>query len=292
MDVEITKLSGESFRLSEYDVYARDFIVESIEVIPNYSAVDGRNGRVDNGATYGGRGISVPFLYKAADMHDVALLRDELSGLTVDREPFYVRELRRLKYHPGHVYGDESEYGDRLIGGKRYLVRAASTFDVEQTALYGFGDLSFETTELPFAESVGTTADIEQYGISDERGIWGFGMGLISDDESLKYTHTAYSFRIYNAGNVSVCPFERDIKITVKGAASGYKLTNMTTGESFEYIGWESGELALDGAYVTMNGIQALRDTNRHFISLTPGWNEFTQNQAKEISFDFRFYYK
>src|SRR5690625_6126752 len=78
MDVEITKLSGESFRLSEYDVYARDFIVESIEVIPNYSAVDGRNGRVDNGATYGGRGISVPFLYKAADMHGVALLRDEL----------------------------------------------------------------------------------------------------------------------------------------------------------------------------------------------------------------------
>src|SRR5699024_9585130 len=200
----------------------------------------------------------------------------------------YIRELRRLKHHPGHVYGDESDYVDKFIGGKRYLVRTSSTLDVEQSALYGFGDLSFETTELPFAESVGTTADIEQYGISDERGIWGFGMGLISDDESLKYTPTAHSFRIYNAGNVAVCPFERDIKITVRGAASGYKLTNMTTGESFEYIGGESGELALDGAYVTMNGIQALRDTNRRFISLAPGRNEFTQKQAKEISFDFR----
>lgn len=88
MDVEITKLNGESFRLSEHDVTVRDFVVGSPTINPVYSQIEGRHGRVDMGATYGTRSISVPFYYKAADIHDVALLRDELAGLAVSAEPF------------------------------------------------------------------------------------------------------------------------------------------------------------------------------------------------------------
>lgn len=302
MDVEITKLNGESFKLSDFGMHVRDFVVGSIEIRPNYAEIEGRNGRIDMGATYGGRSIAVPIYFKGADYQDVALARDQLFELVVSREPFYIREMRRILYHPGHVFEDcdkedgrvhrVNDYDNLYVGGKRYLVRVSNTFNIEQTFTYGMGDIDFETVGLPFAESIGTTADIDRDGVNNVSAMWGFGMGLQSVDETLEYTHSANSFRIYNAGNVEVEPFECDVKITIKNATKGYKLTNNSSGESFEYSGEVSGTIVLNGPTITVNSLQALRDTNRKYISLISGWNQFTQNQERVVSFDFRFYYQ
>jgi len=300
MDVEITKMDGTSIKLSDIGVEARDFIVGSIEINPHYSAIDGRSGHVDMGADYGGRTIVVPFLYKAHDLHGVALKRDELYGLISDTEPFYVREMRRIKEHPGFICDDKSDirkykvhdYDNYFVGGKRYKVRSVGGITVDQTGRYGFGEITLETTDLPFAESIGTSSDIDRDGINAVSAQWGYGMGLITVDSSLKYTHDTRTFRIYNAGNVGVHPFEQYLRVGVEGVAKGYRLENSTTGDVFEVTGDISGGLVIEGATVTNNGLQAFRDTNRRFITLAPGWNEFTQNMAKKVAFDFRFYYR
>jgi hypothetical protein len=283
MDVEITKLSGESFRLSERDITVRDFVVGSPTINPIYSQIEGRQGRVDMGATFGSRSISVPFYYKAEDMHGVALLRDELMGLAVSAEPFYIREMRRVIYGKG-----DNQY----VSGKRYKVRLANPFEIDQQLEYGFGELRFETTDLPFAESIGTTADIDRDGITYDSELWSYGMGLLYSDEAQKYTHNTRSFRIYNAGNVPRHhPFEQELKITIRNASQGYQLSNKTTGDIFKFNDQPNGSIVIDGPVITDAGLIAFRKTNGHFITLAPGWNEFEQNQSATVSFDFRFYY-
>ena len=294
MDIEITKMNGDGFRLSDYGMHVRDFIVSAPEIESHYEYVDGRNGNIDMGAVFTNRSIVVPFYFKGADYQDVALARDELFSLVVDSEPFYVRELRRIKYHPGHIFEecDDGSYDNMYAGGKRYKVRMASAFDIEQMFTYGMGEIPFETVGLPYAESIGTTADIAKNGLRDSDELWSYGMGLSYDEETHKYTHNTNTFRIYNAGNVELHPFEQYLKITIANATKGYKLTNTTTGDAFEYTGTTSGSIVLDGPNVTVNSLQALRDTNRKFLTLAPGWNMFTQNQAREVKFDTRFYYK
>jgi hypothetical protein len=283
MDVEITKLSGESFRLSERDITVRDFVVGSPTINPVYSQIEGRHGRVDMGATFGSRSISVPFYYKAEDMHGVALLRDELLGLAVSAEPFYIREMRRVIYGKG-----DNQY----VSGKRYKVRLANPFEIDQQLEYGFGELRFETTDLPFAESIGTTAEIDRDGITYDSELWSYGMGLLYSDEAQKYTHNTRSFRIYNAGNVPRHhPFEQELKITIRNASQGYQLSNKTTGDVFKFNEQPNGSIVIDGPVITDAGLIAFRKTNGQFITLTPGWNEFEQNQSATVSFDFRFYY-
>lgn len=283
MDVEITKQNGDSTRLSDLGITVRDFVVSSVNVEGIYSEVEGRAGTVDYGADFGSRTITVPFYYKASDLHDVPLLRDELFGLVVSSEPFYVREMRRLTYQTGE---------NLFVGGKRYLVRISGNFDIEQEFKYGFGELVFETVGLPFAESIGTTQDIERNGLRYSQELWSYGMGLSYDEDSHKYTNKKMNFAIFNAGNVSVHPFEQYLKIEFENIGKGYRLINETTGDKFEYLGRTTGKFVLDGPNMTMKGLQAFRDTNRQYISLVPGWNYFNQNKAKEVKFDFRYYYK
>lgn len=312
MDLEITKKDGTSFLLSDYGIYIDDFNVGSIPIESNYGTPEGSNRRIDYGAAHGVRNIRVPFHLKAHDLLDYPLLRDVLFSLVLDTESFFVRELRRPKFltydFVDVIEGALDDEGKRkwsddsknvYVGGKRYLVRLQNTFDLEQIKHDGEGELTFETTELPYAQSIGTTQDIQQNGINADDELWGFGMGLIADDESLIYTHTGTSFRIYNAGNVEIHPYEQDLKITidnVQGSTGYLQLKNETTGDTFRTTEAVSNNqaIALDGPNVTSNGLQYYRKTNHRFITLDPGWNEFTVTGASSarVAVDARLYYR
>lgn len=296
LDLEIIKKDGTTHRLSDYGVIVQDFIVSSIPLNPVYSEVEGRNGQIDYGATYGARTIRVPFTAIAKDLHDFPLLRDELFSLIVSHESFYIRELRRPKYQAyKFIEIDQSPQidettNDQYVGGKRYLVRISNSFELDQLSVYGEGELTFETTELPFAESIGTSKDIDTNGLLYSQELWSYGMGLLHDEESHKYTHDNRTFRIYNPG-IEVHPFEQQLKITISNASKDYQLKNKTTNEIFKVTDDVTGNLILDGANVLNNNLQSLRKTNKQFISIKQGWNEFEQNGTNEVSFDFRFYY-
>lgn len=307
MDLQINKKNGESFNFEQYGIIVKDFTVSSIPLNPVYGEVEGANGTVDYGATYDTRTITVPFEIKAHDLMDYPLLRDKLFSLSLSTESFYIREMRRLK-KLAYKFVDvsepakmDSETDNKLVGGKRYLVRTRSLTDLEQVEEYGEGELILETTELPFAESIGTSQDIERNGIDAQSKLWGFGMGLITDDDSLIYTHDAVvdkRFKIYNAGNVAIHPFEQDFKMTisnVQGSDEMFQITNHTNSSRSRITkALKSSDVVVyDGPNVTINDLQALRDTRKDFIELVPGWNEFEiyYCDSATIEFDFPFYY-
>src|SRR5699024_3918969 len=209
--------------LSDHDIYAKDFIVSSIALRPYLDSIEGRSGTVDYGADYDTRTIKVPFYIKAHDLHDFALLRDELFSLVVSRESFYIRELRRAEhqaYNFTEVTGEASNNprtDNKFVGGKRYKVRLTNAIELEQMLTVGEGELVFETTELPFAESIGTTADIDKHGLLYSQELWSYGMGLSYEDSLQVYRFDDNEFSVYNAGNVTVSPFEMFLDITIKG---------------------------------------------------------------------------
>jgi hypothetical protein len=312
MDLEIIKSDGTTYLLSDYGVLIDDFKVGSIVIESNYEKVEGASGRIDYGATYGYRTIKVPFHILALELLDFPLLRDTLYDLVIETESFLVRELRRPKWQQyDFVDMTESavdEFGNRkfsedsknvYVGGKVYLVRISNEFDVEQSLAAGDGEMIFETIELPYAKSMGSTQDIQENGILVGDELWGKGMGLIDEPESHIYTHNGTNFRIYNAGNVALHPFEQELKITisnVEGSEEYFQLRNQRTGDTFritEAVG-NSKSIVLDGPKVTSNSLQYFRKTNHQFITLLPGWNEFviTGASSAKIAFDFRFYYK
>ena len=307
MDVQINKKNGESFTLEQYGILVKDFIVSSIPLEPVYGSVEGSDRKIDYGANYGTRTITVPFRIQAYDLMDFPLLRDVLFDLVVSKESFYVREMRRAKklsyafVDPTEPARMDPDTDNRLVGGKRYLVRLQDTFDLDQVEADGEGELIFETTELPFAESIGTTQDIQRNGINAEDGLWGFGMGLEAIDETLIYKHNAVvgkTFRIFNAGNVPIYPFEQELKITISnvvGSTERFQITNLTNGSRsrIDVPLKQTDKVIYDGPNVTRNSLAFLRDTRKDFIELSPGWNNFQIYYCDRatVEFDFRFYY-
>src|SRR5690606_5928870 len=183
---------------------------------------------------------------------------------------------------------------NKYVGGKRYKVRLAGDFDTEQMYQYGFGEMVFETTDLPFAESIGTTQDIQRNGVSANDELWGFGMGLIADDDSLKYTHTGTTFRIYNAGNVPIHPFDQELKITIsniQGSSSYLQLRNNTNGTTCRVNDspLNGKTIVIDGPEIKINSLQEFRKTNRKYIELNAGWNQFTLTGATSAKVEFDF---
>src|SRR5699024_212765 len=146
---------------------------------------------------------------------------------------------------------------DLYVGGKRYLVRVTDSFEFGQQSRYGFGEMVLATAGLTFAESIGATHDIAENGLVHSQELGSYAMGLVDDDDSQKYAHREKEFASYNAGNVDVHPFEQYIRIEIENAVEDYSLRNITTGDEFKYTGNNKGKLVIDGANITIKGLQS-----------------------------------
>ncbi|WP_160141559.1 phage tail domain-containing protein [Salicibibacter halophilus] len=307
MDVEIEKQNGDKVLLSEIGGNVQDFIVSSISLDTIYESHEGRHGRQDMGAYYEDRTITVPVYFHAYELLHVPLLRDKLFAILNSNEPFYIRELRRPKMRQ-YAFIEPTEQArmkegteDVFVGGKRYLVRPSSDFSFEQEGLYGFTEIEFETVGLPFAESIGTSLDLEESGALQPE-IWSHGMGLSFEKESQKYTHKVeeeQEFRIYNASNVAFpVPFQIDFTITISevgGGDDGIRVTNVTNGSQLTFNGDMGNDdtLVYDKAKVTRNSLNALNEADKEFLTLSTGWNTLRMERASsaKIAVDTRFYY-
>lgn len=252
-----------------------DIFISSIEKERFTEELDGSNAKVDYGSVYKERDIELKLLLKANDTRDYRLIRDAVYDMFSVTDTLYIAE----EYQPGkvfHVSVSASYIPERYDNNQRFAE----------------AEMECEIVGLPFSRSIGTTQDIEEHGLLYSQELWAYGMGLEYTKESQKYTHNRLEFSIYNAGNVGIHPFEQDLNIKLGNIGKGYTLINETTGDKFEYDGRTTGDFELKGPNMTMKGLQAFRDTNRRYITLAPGWNHFNQNKAKEVSFDFPFYYR
>lgn len=258
-----------------------DIFISSISKTRNSETIEGRNGRVNKGFTYDTRDVQLKLLLKANDTKDYRLLRNA------------VYEMFRK--------GDELYVSEEYEKGKRYLITVDAQYIPERynnNQTHAEATVTAHISELPFAESIGTTQDIQANGIDSEDGLWSFGMGLIDDPDSLIYTHTGNVFKIYNAGDIPIHPFEQNFKITITnitGSNSYFELKNLTNNTVFHVNEAVSSDkkIVIDGPNVTNNGLAFLRITTKDFIELVPGWNEFriTGATSAKVEFDFRFYY-
>lgn len=272
MNLIIERLNGTQYSLEEYNVRTLDFVVDSPEPRVDSEQVEGLDGHIDLGATYAGRAMRGVFLMEATDTADYPLLRNEVFRIFQSREQFYVIDDREP--------------------GKRWLVRIAGKFSMDQVRKYGRFGVEFQSPRA-YAESVGTSLTSMGF---EQDGVWQVGQGLI-DSTDLQYRHSTPTFSIYNPGDIAINPRNLPLKITYTGASTDLAIRNNTTGETWSYSGntTASETLTIDRTRSLKNGVvNVFGDTNRKLLTLAPGWNEFALTGAEgdfTIEFDFRFYY-
>lgn len=288
MDVLVVK-DGKKLKFSETPIVPLRFLVSSINQENFGQRVEGRAGILDCGVDDVSRTIRIPFFFKGKEDFDFPLIRDELFGL-FGKESFLLAE---------------SPDFSGIFTGKQYEVRLSDVINPDQDEQDGRiaeGTLVFETTNLPYAQSIMTTQEIQSNGLNVDRD-WAFGMGLETlDDKELVYTHqavAAQTFKVYNAGNVEVHPFETFFKLTIQnvtGSTEKFQVINLTNGSKINIVVpvTTSDKWVFDGPNILRNTQNAAKHTKKNFIYLDPGWNSFQiyYCASAEISFDFGFLYR
>lgn len=274
----IKTLDGKIYDFDDVEIRTRDFIVSSPVPINNFKTQDGVMGVIDCGTDFGPKEIKVSLKAKSYGFETFSLLRDEIFEILGSGEPLYVIEKR--------------------ICGKQWLSKVKNDYDIPQKNRIGKFDVTFVALK-GVAESILTTQDIQRDKLLNS-GDWAFGMGLETvDDSELIYNHTGNSFKVFNAGNVEVHPFQSYLKITIKnvsGSTNKFSLINRTNDSRLviNKAVTSSEVWIIDGPVIKRNSLMAASDTTKEFISLDPGWNNFevTGATSAEVSFDFKFLYK
>jgi len=267
----IQKLDGKVYNLLDYDIRVLDYTLSSSNFVTTYEEVEGYDGAIPIRTNGKQRMSQANCFFMARDSYDYVLLRNEIFKILASKEYFYLIDTREP--------------------GIRSYVRAQS-FDPQQViSKAGMFQVTFESPRT-YRESVGKTTDPFTF----DSNLWQIGQGLIAED--IKYSHNTTSFRIYNAGDVTIDPRSMDLKIKYIGKSNNLTIKNITTGDLWNYTGSTTtlnDVITLDGVRAYRNVLGSIfKNTNWGLITLKPGWNDFVLDGATDgfrIDFDFRFYY-
>ncbi|MDN6423306.1 MAG: phage tail family protein [Tetragenococcus koreensis] len=234
-----------------------------MEVNENTTEINGTDGVLLGPATFGPFNLVLNFSFKGVDIKDLKLIKQKLRGLLFRREPFFVwhSDAPGKKYA---VYCDSNENED--------LTNSFATFAVTFVVYKGYSESLKMTDEFNL--------------LSEE---WQFEQGLEIDD-SIEYTHHATNFKIFNGSTDTIDPLLRhqlQIKINMD-APNGFKLTNKTTGDVFEYKESikSSQQLVLNGVHPFLGSKRVGINTNWQWITLKNGFNnvEVTGKDIKNVT--------
>ncbi|HGZ7661508.1 TPA: phage tail domain-containing protein, partial [Staphylococcus aureus] len=158
-----------------------------MQINTKYQDKENMNGRILMGSNYISRDIVVPCFCVVKNRSDIAYMRDMLYSLTTDIEPMYLREIRRkeeLNYRftqpisDDYVKLDKNNFPDYeysrhdqqiYVNGKQYKVIFNGVINPKQKGNKVSFELKFETTELPYGESIGTSLELEE---NKKVGLW------------------------------------------------------------------------------------------------------------------------
>lgn len=249
-----------------------DIFVSSIGKERHTDKVEGMSGEVNYGTSYTSRDVELTMWFKAKDTIDYRLLRDELYAYFDSYDYFYVIETnkptRALK-----IVIDENIQDKRI------------------NTYYGEITINARTVDIPFWVSLYTTKELNDSGYSAL--VEKYGLVDSIHDTYQQYKFTDRNFTIWNAGNVTVEPETMYLKITATGTNGVLEIRNKTTGDTFKINVAFWGTLVIDGMNTQIKGTNVFRDTNKRYIRLASGKNDFEViGQFIDITIDFRFYYK
>jgi len=266
-------LDGTTKDIQDYNLKRLFHHIPSLDLNHVTETVEGR-GILVMGTEYQQRVITVTLRYLVQDICGYDLLRDELNALFARDEAFYI------------IFKREH--------WKRYKVRLAKQSTIDPDKRMQSFDVQFRMDDL-FAESVGTSLDLQNRGKWDE-DIWGFGSG-INYDTQYNYTFDTNNFVVKNIGNQVIDPRQSSLEITLKGSfASFVQIKNNTTGDVYRFNNPLSSTdtLRLSGIRTLKNSLSAFKHTNHKLLTLAPGDNQITVEggTVNSVVFDFRFLYK
>lgn len=272
MSYLLIEKNGEIIDHRKYNLELLSFRPQSMDHQHLFDNIEGRNGSIYKGTTFGTRELKATFVLRGNDYLSLKLLIVEINRLFVTSKEVYL------------IHSDQK--------GKRWSVLTNSVFDPERINRTA---ATFELTFISpqsFCESIGTTLDE----FSSDSGLWGIGMNLPMGKD-LVYRHRTNNFQIYNPSDVFITPNDFPLKIFFKGESEGLLIKNSTTGDYVQFSGSTKASdiITLDRRRHLKNGANILSSTSRTFIRLAPGWNSFsvsgTTETGFELWFDFRFYY-
>ena len=263
--IELTESDGfELIGFDKHEVNGETFTQE----------INGMDGVLMGSTSFGPFELSLHFRYTGEDSIDMDLFCFELEQRIQKREPYYVNHSK--------------------LPGIKYFVAPTPKVETDKLTLR---HRDFKITFMcnkGYAESLYET---NQYDTSDK---WQFSNGLVIDDE-IKYKHHDWGFKIFNGSTDTIAPFPHRHKLTIKiniDAPKGFKMTNHTTGDVFEYkAGIKSNQqLIINGIYPTINNERVGKNTNHEWITLAPSYNdiEITGEKLTKpiVEFIFPFVYR
>ena len=224
------------------------------------------------------RDVSINAMFTAYNTVDWRLKRDRVYSFFRNLGVFYIAESYQ-PYKLLKVIVDESYEVDRPV------IR------------WGLLEIPLKIIDTPFKQSLHTTLDIDSEGVrwNDK---WGYGMGLSSDSSEWKYKFSNTNPRFYNAGTEEIKLIQQKesvIRLTAKGSTANNLLDiddGSTTFKIFRAL--KSGDvLEIKGHQVRLNGNNVLQDTNRNFLTIKQGLNNWDIRGLTDFVFeiDFRFLY-
>lgn len=261
MNLKVIHLDGTEIILSDYNISVTDFRIDSPSPRFNWNEIEGRDGLIDLGTTYGERKISAEFEFVSEDHHDFPLLRNQVFKIFDSRKPFYIIDDREPD--------------------RRWLVKANGFSPSQLIVTLGRFSIDFISPSA-YAETVKTTLEMP--------------IAEISGGKTVSYKHTTNTFDIYNGGDAEVDPRIYPLVIKFTGLSTDLSINNLTTGEEWVYNDATNASdiILLDGIRSTKNGLSIFGTTNKKLISLAKGWNSFevitNSPEPFEISFEFRYY--
>lgn len=249
-----------------------DIFVSSVNKRRLTEEFEGRSGTLNYGYDYGERSVDLSLWLEAHDTIDYRLIRNELYAFFDTHDVFYIEETR-VPSRVLKVTIDESYIPERINQTHSSVEISCRTLDSV------FWESKYTTLEL---HDSGYSATAEKYGLVDS----------INSDNT-KYKFTDGNFSIWNGGNVTVEPETMYLKITATGTNGALEMQNKATGDTFKVNASFGGDLVIDGMNIKLNGVNVFRDTNKRYIRLASGKNDFEViGQFTDITIDFRFYYK
>ncbi|MCY1589847.1 phage tail domain-containing protein [Staphylococcus pettenkoferi] len=250
-----------------------DFEEEEPEVNSETQEIKGTDGVMLGPIHFGPFNLNLNFAFKGLDTKSLILMKAKLRRLFCQEKPFYIWHSDE----PGKKYAVYCNSKDI-----DQLTNSFATFKVTFVVYKGYSESYRDTAHMNLLE------DLTQFEQNFE------------SDESLNYRHKTKTFKVFNGSDTTIDPLARHrivIKLSAK-APNGFTLKNRTTGDTFVYKKAlkKDENFVLNGVYPYLDNKRVGINTNNHYISLKPGFNNFSLTgdglEDIDILFDFNFIYR
>lgn len=244
--------NDKTFNLTDFENFMYlDFVENDVQINTNTTEINGVDGVLAGASNFAPFDLELRFIFSGVDIKDYHLFKSKLRSIVYQREPYYV-------WHSD-------------MPGKKYAVLPSATEIEDLYSRNGKVTLKF-TVFKGYSESL---KDTDEFSLSS--GDWQFEDGLIADD-NIKYIHESTSFKIFNGSSDTINPLLRHkFKLLINiEAPKGFKITNKTTNDTFEYKkAIKSNQtLTINGVHPFINNNRVGIDTNWQWLTLNEGFND------------------